>query len=500
MPTFTLQGTTAPGFTPSYLGQQYVNTALGVVYFAVGTASSADWKSAGGGVGDALTSGNLSQFAATTSAQFLGIISDKTGTGLVVGNNGPTFIAPILGTPASGNLSNCTALPLASVTGLGTGVATFLATPSSANLAAALADETGGNALVFADNPTLTRAQIAMGSLSADTQGINLTATYNNAGVTFGGVIKANVTDTASNAASLLMDLQVGGSSKLKVRKDGAIMDQYGGYFKFGGSSYGQLDAEGGYRIGNGSFGLFDGSGIALPSTSYFAFSSTTNATSTLDLKLYRDASNTLALRNSTNAQTLRVYGTYATAGADYVRGSLSGSTTAFTIAAESGGTGSANLDIVLTPKGTGGIKFGTDNTYDIGTSSSGRPRFIYSGSAIIAGSAYYLGLNARLGISSPSDGVALIQNWAGTSFDRLQYGGTTNSFPCHKRRGATLECRLADDSAIATFVGAMVRKAGAVSDADFTNPVDGCHGFDTTNKKHYIREGGVWYSSAAYT
>jgi hypothetical protein len=38
---------------------------------------------------------------------------------------------------------------------LGTNVATFLATPSSANLAAALTDETGSGAAVFATSPTL---------------------------------------------------------------------------------------------------------------------------------------------------------------------------------------------------------------------------------------------------------------------------------------------------------------------------------------------------------
>jgi hypothetical protein len=41
------------------------------------------------------------------------------------------------------------------VSGLGTNVATFLGTPSSANLAAAVTDETGTGALVFANTPTL---------------------------------------------------------------------------------------------------------------------------------------------------------------------------------------------------------------------------------------------------------------------------------------------------------------------------------------------------------
>jgi hypothetical protein len=67
-----------------------------------------------------------------------------------------TLTTPILGTPQSGTLVNCTALPLATgISGLGTNVATFLATPSSANLAAALTDETGSGSAVFATSPTL---------------------------------------------------------------------------------------------------------------------------------------------------------------------------------------------------------------------------------------------------------------------------------------------------------------------------------------------------------
>jgi hypothetical protein len=62
-----------------------------------------------------------------------------------------------LGTPASATLTNATGLPISTgVSGLGTSVATFLATPSSANLAAALTDETGTGANVFATSPTLT--------------------------------------------------------------------------------------------------------------------------------------------------------------------------------------------------------------------------------------------------------------------------------------------------------------------------------------------------------
>jgi hypothetical protein len=67
-----------------------------------------------------------------------------------------TLTTPVLGTPQSGTLTNCTGLPVSTgISGLGTGVAAFLATPSSANLATAVTGETGSGALVFATSPTL---------------------------------------------------------------------------------------------------------------------------------------------------------------------------------------------------------------------------------------------------------------------------------------------------------------------------------------------------------
>ena len=91
-----------------------------------------------------------------TSANLRAAMTDETGTGLLVFNTSPTLVTPILGVPTSGTLTNCTGLPIATgVSGLAANVATFLATPSSANLAAALTDETGTGAAVFANTPTL---------------------------------------------------------------------------------------------------------------------------------------------------------------------------------------------------------------------------------------------------------------------------------------------------------------------------------------------------------
>jgi len=79
-----------------------------------------------------------------------------------------TLTTPILGTPQSGTLTNCTGLPVSTgISGLGTGIATFLATPSSANLRTAVTDETGTGALVFATSPTLVTPTLGVATATS---------------------------------------------------------------------------------------------------------------------------------------------------------------------------------------------------------------------------------------------------------------------------------------------------------------------------------------------
>lgn len=151
----------------------------------------------------AILTNKLSDFAATTSSELAGVISDETGSGLLVFGTSPTLITPALGTPASGVLTNCTGLPISTgVSGLGTGVATFLATPSSANLAAALTDETGTGVAVFGTAPTFTTSITVTGGGVIDADGIDLD-TGNDFQINNVSVLNATTLGSAIVASSL---------------------------------------------------------------------------------------------------------------------------------------------------------------------------------------------------------------------------------------------------------------------------------------------------------
>jgi len=153
--TFTLAGAVTGFQSFSVIGNAnttYYSIVGGAEFeVGIGTYTSSGTTLSRDTVLESSNAGSLVNFSAGTKNVFVTYPAERA----LYTDASSNAIA--LGTPASATLTNATGLPISTgVSGLGTGVATFLATPSSANLASAVTNETGSGLLVFATSPTLT--------------------------------------------------------------------------------------------------------------------------------------------------------------------------------------------------------------------------------------------------------------------------------------------------------------------------------------------------------
>ena len=314
------------------------------------------------------------------------------------------------------------------------------------------------------DAPTFL-AQTLTGQSLTGTQAtslVDLNATWNTTGTPT--ALKLNVVETGagSNAASKLMDLQVGGGSLFSVTK--------GGFATFTGTNY-AIGRSGTHMIFGSSVSFLaaldsafgtDYGGFKVASDGFFGWAGVASAINLATVKLYKDADGILAQRNGDNAQSFRVYDSYNTAGANFCRANLSFNSNRFELSISSLGTGSTTRGFDIGTNGTGDITFFTsgsnkwriggtsgnllatsDNAFDIGASGANRPKNIYAGSSLFTGSGIGVGIYHPTfgGLAFQSSGVVTVYGGAGyTTFDRLQIGGVSDLFPAIARDGAGIK------------------------------------------------------------
>lgn len=256
---------------------------------------------------------------------------------------GTDYVAPggALGTPSSGTLTNCTGLPVSSgISGLGSNVATFLATPSSANLAAALTDETGTGANVFADSPTFTSKVNLPNSTAPSTTAAADTAFDTNAWASGRGAMQVH--DGTANTyvvAALASDVPTNGQVPT-WNTGGTITWETPSTGGSPGGSNTQVQYNNSGAFGGISNATSDGTNLTLTTPKIVTRINDTNGNPLIDFTATGSAVNGLSVTNGVTGSPGQV--TLGTAGSD------------------------TSIDLVLAPKGTGFILTSNSHVYGV--------------------------------------------------------------------------------------------------------------------------------------
>ena len=261
---------------------------------------------------------------------------------------------------------------------------TFAAPPAIGNATPSTGAFTTLSATPAAGSTALT---LTGGTVTASAPLINATQTWNASGTTF-TALRLNATNTASASASLLMDLQTGGTTQFSVRRDGTI--NAASYYRFTGLNSGLFvhSAGGGIiSIGASPDNWMTLSNSRMQLTGDLSLGRALSAGQAGDTILVRDDAGMLAQRNAANAQTFRIYG------------QITGSDTSATGNYERGfmrWSAAGGVFQIGTEKGSGGglaraLEFQTDGvtrmvisaTGDVGIASTSAPTGGF-GSAVI--------------------------------------------------------------------------------------------------------------------
>lgn len=186
------------------------------------------------------------------------------------------------------------------------------------------------------------------------------------------------------------------------------------------------------------------------------AFPALKRNTTDLQAKLADDSAFT-----SLDALAFRSYNLFTDA-ANYERGVFGYTSNVLKIGTENAGTGVArSLELVV-----GGTTRLTISTAGAVTTTSS----ITTGSNVTIPTSSYFNWNGRSRFYSEADGNIRIANAAGTDFGRLQFGGTSASFPSVKRSGTDLHARLADDSAFTSISALSFTATSTITGVGYVN------------------------------
>jgi len=215
-------------------------------------------------------------------------------------------------------------------------------------------------------------------------------------GITYASIQAIQGASTGYGSLSFVTRNAGVNSEKLKLNYDGSLFVDKLRFLSYTTGSYyfkGLSNGWSWYNNGTDALGFVNGTlFLHQTQTPEIAWvSDPNNVTSSKNLVLAREADNILAQRNSTNAQTFRIYNTYTDA-SNYERGEVGFVGNVFRIGTYRSGTGTARHFSVVTDSverwrvtNLGDLLAVTDSTYDIGTSVGNRPRNVYISSSITA-------------------------------------------------------------------------------------------------------------------
>jgi hypothetical protein len=179
---------------------------------------------------------------------------------------------------------------------------------------------------------------------------------------------------------------------------------------------------------------------------------------SNLDTILERGGAGIIEQRNAANAQEYRIFNTFTSA-TNHERGFLKWSSNVFQIGTEKGSGGGSARALELQTDGVTRLTVQTGGTVALGSHLTAESGFIR-----IASAQAFQWLN-RSKIYSLADGNVGLYNAGESSFNLLQFGGTTTSFPALKRSSTVLQARLANDSDFCPLQGQLRTHANAVTE-----------------------------------